>query len=91
MLDDADLDEAVEAAAFGAFMNQGQICMSTERIIVDDSRRRRIRRQARRKAATLVAGDPRKGATPLGALVGFDAVERVHRPDRATRSPRARG
>ncbi|HNW19499.1 MAG TPA: aldehyde dehydrogenase family protein, partial [Sphingorhabdus lacus] len=37
VLDDADLDEAVAAAAFGAFMNQGQICMSTERIIVVDS------------------------------------------------------
>ena len=34
ILDDADLDEAVAAAAFGAFMHQGQICMSTERIIV---------------------------------------------------------
>ena len=34
VLEDADLDEAVAAAAFGAFMNQGQICMSTERIIV---------------------------------------------------------
>jgi acyl-CoA reductase-like NAD-dependent aldehyde dehydrogenase len=34
VLDDADLDEAVAAAAFGAFMNAGQICMSTERIIV---------------------------------------------------------
>jgi len=37
VLDDADLDGAVNAAAFGAFMNQGQICMSTERIIVDES------------------------------------------------------
>jgi benzaldehyde dehydrogenase (NAD) len=37
VLDDADLDEAVKAAAFGAFMNQGQICMSTERIIVADA------------------------------------------------------
>jgi acyl-CoA reductase-like NAD-dependent aldehyde dehydrogenase len=37
VLDDADLDEAVKAAAFGAFMNQGQICMSTERIIVVDA------------------------------------------------------
>jgi len=36
VLDDADLDQAVDAAAFGAFMNQGQICMSTERVIVDD-------------------------------------------------------
>ena len=37
VLEDADLDEAVKAAAFGAFMNAGQICMSTERIIVLDA------------------------------------------------------
>lgn len=37
VLEDADLDEAVEAAAFGAFMNAGQICMSTDRIIVIDA------------------------------------------------------
>ncbi|WP_289294387.1 aldehyde dehydrogenase family protein, partial [uncultured Reyranella sp.] len=37
VLDDADIDAAVAAAAFGAYMNQGQICMSTERIIVLDS------------------------------------------------------
>ncbi len=37
VLADADLDEAVKAAAFGAFMNAGQICMSTERIIVVDA------------------------------------------------------
>jgi acyl-CoA reductase-like NAD-dependent aldehyde dehydrogenase len=37
VLEDADLDEAVNAAAFGAFMNAGQICMSTERIIVVDA------------------------------------------------------
>src|SRR5260370_21960236 len=35
VLDDADLDAAVEGIAFGAFFNQGQICMSTERVIVD--------------------------------------------------------
>ena len=37
ILEDADLDEAVKAAAFGAFLNAGQICMSTERIIVVES------------------------------------------------------
>lgn len=36
VLDDANLEEAVRAAAFGAFMNQGQICMSTERLIVHE-------------------------------------------------------
>ena len=35
VLDDADLDAAVAGIAFGAFFNQGQICMSTERVIVD--------------------------------------------------------
>jgi acyl-CoA reductase-like NAD-dependent aldehyde dehydrogenase len=37
VLEDADLEEAVKAAAFGAFMNAGQICMSTERLIVVDA------------------------------------------------------
>ena len=37
VLDDADLDAAAAAASFGAFMNPGQICMSTERIVVDRS------------------------------------------------------
>ena len=37
ILDDADLEQAVQAAAFGAFANSGQICMSTERIIVDNA------------------------------------------------------
>ena len=36
ILDDADIDEAVNAAAFGAFANAGQICMSTEKIVVDN-------------------------------------------------------
>src|SRR5690606_1843897 len=37
VLDDADLEQAVAAAAFGAFMHQGQICMSTERVVVDEA------------------------------------------------------
>ena len=41
VLADADLDAAADAASFGAFMNSGQICMSTERIVVDALRGRR--------------------------------------------------
>ncbi|MCR4282990.1 MAG: aldehyde dehydrogenase family protein, partial [Bauldia sp.] len=36
VLDDADIDEAVNAAVFGAFANAGQICMSTEKIVLDN-------------------------------------------------------
>lgn len=77
VLDDADLDEAVRAAAFGAFMNQGQICMSTERIVVDAAVADAFAEKLARKAATLVAGDPRLAATPLGSVIGLDAVERI--------------
>ena len=77
VLDDADLDEAVKAAAFGAFLNQGQICMSTERIVVDQSIADAFVEKLARKAATLVAGDPRKGSTPLGSVVNLGAIERI--------------
>ena len=77
VLDDADLDEAVNAAAFGAFMNQGQICMSTERVIVDNKIADSFIDLFARKAASLPAGDPRGGNVVLGSLIGLDAAERV--------------
>lgn len=78
VLADADLDEAVKAAAFGAFMNQGQICMSTERIIVVDAVADDFVSRFAAKAAALVAGDPREGKTPLGAVVDQRTVNHVN-------------
>ncbi|MDB5511729.1 MAG: vdh [Enterovirga sp.] len=77
VLDDADLDAAVAAAAFGAFMNQGQICMSTERIVVDESVADAFVAKFAAKAETLQAGDPRKGGCALGSLIGSEAGERI--------------
>ena len=77
VLDDADLDEAVKAAAFGAFMNQGQICMSTERIIVVDTVADAFAAKYRDKVATMAVGDPRAGNTPLGAVVAAKTVAHV--------------
>jgi acyl-CoA reductase-like NAD-dependent aldehyde dehydrogenase len=77
VLDDADLDEAVKAAAFGAFMNQGQICMSTERIIVVDSVAEDFVAKFKAKVATMAVGDPREGTTPLGAVVDAKTVGHV--------------
>lgn len=53
VLEDADLDEAVKAAAFGAFMNAGQICMSTERIIVVESVADEFAKRFGEKAASM--------------------------------------
>ncbi|WP_394443081.1 aldehyde dehydrogenase (plasmid) [Sphingobium naphthae] len=77
VLEDADLDEAVKAAAFGAFMNQGQICMSTERIIVVEAIADAFVEKFQAKVGTLAVGDPRAGQTPLGAVVDTRTVDHV--------------
>ena len=74
ILEDADLDEAVKAAAFGAFMNQGQICMSTERIIVVDAVADAFAAKFKEKVSAMPVGDPRQGNTPLGAVVDTKTV-----------------
>lgn len=75
ILDDADIDEAVKAAAFGCFANMGQICMSTERIIVDESIANTFVEKFAAKARSLPHGNPREHVI-LGALVNKDAVTR---------------
>ena len=78
VLEDADLDEAVKAAAFGAFMNQGQICMSTERIIVVEAVADAFIEMFAAKAGSMPAGDPREGTTPLGAVIDRRTVDHVN-------------
>jgi acyl-CoA reductase-like NAD-dependent aldehyde dehydrogenase len=74
VLKDADLEEAVKAAAFGAFMNQGQICMSTERIIVVEDVADEFAAKFKAKVSAMPVGDPRQGTTPLGAVVDAKTV-----------------
>ncbi len=76
VLDDADLDDAVNAAAFGAFANSGQICMSTERVIVDRRIADDFVARFAKKAAALPLGDPRKPEpVVLGSVIGLSTVE----------------
>jgi benzaldehyde dehydrogenase (NAD) len=78
ILADADLDAAVNAAAFGAFANSGQICMSTERIIVDDNIASEFVSRLAAMAQALPLGDPRKGPVVLGSVVDKSTVERCN-------------
>jgi acyl-CoA reductase-like NAD-dependent aldehyde dehydrogenase len=77
ILEDADLDEAVKAAAFGAFMNSGQICMSTERIIVVEAVADDFAARFKAKVGAMAVGDPREGKAPLGAVVDQKTVDTV--------------
>ncbi|MFN4102593.1 MAG: aldehyde dehydrogenase family protein, partial [Pararhodobacter sp.] len=65
VLEDADIGAAVAAASFGAFMNQGQICMSTERIVTVGAVGDPFSQALGEKAARMPAGDPREGSNPL--------------------------
>ena len=77
VLADADLERAVAAANFGSFMNQGQICMSTERIVIDRSVAEVFAEKLAERARSLKVGDPREPDTQIGPLVNDDALRRV--------------
>jgi len=77
VLEDADLDAAAAAANFGAFMHQGQICMSTERIVVDRSVADQFAEKLVSRASSLKVGDPRDPSTQIGPLVNAAALDRV--------------
>ncbi|WP_322418266.1 aldehyde dehydrogenase [Mesorhizobium huakuii] len=76
VLDDADIDAAVNAATFGAFMHQGQICMSTERLIVDEKIAHEFVSKLAARASSLPAGDPR-GHVVLGSLISSQAADKM--------------
>lgn len=77
VLEDADVNQAVAAAAFGAFVNQGQICMSTERIVVDERIADAFARQLADTALGLKAANKDDGVARLGGLIGTAPAERV--------------
>ncbi|ASJ73194.1 aldehyde dehydrogenase [Granulosicoccus antarcticus] len=76
ILDDADVQAAVNGAAFGSFMNQGQICMSTERVIVQEGIADEFIAAFAAKANALPAGNPREKVV-LGSLVTSAAAEKM--------------
>jgi len=76
VLADADLQEAAAAASFGAFMNSGQICMSTERIVAEAAVADDLAAALAERAGALTAGDPREEGTMVGPVV--DDAARAH-------------
>jgi acyl-CoA reductase-like NAD-dependent aldehyde dehydrogenase len=77
ILEDADLDLAVDAAIFGAFMNSGQICMSTDRIIIHKSLSDTFIPRYVERVKALPVGDPADPATVVGPLINTRGAQRV--------------
>lgn len=79
VLADADVDAAVNAAVFGSFLYQGQICMSTERIVVDASIADQFVAKFAERAKKLPAGDPvQQGQCVIGPMVSKSSGPRIN-------------
>jgi acyl-CoA reductase-like NAD-dependent aldehyde dehydrogenase len=77
VLDDADLGHAVEAAAFGKFLHQGQICMAINRIIVSRTIYPAFIKQFKEKVSALKVGDPRQDDTMIGPLIDEKQTDQI--------------
>lgn len=90
VLDDADLDEAVNAAVFGKFLHQGQICMAINRIIVDAKLYDPFVKKFTEKTAGLVCGDPAAPGTNLGPVTNKQQVETLKKIIEQARKDKAK-
>ncbi|MCQ6556321.1 aldehyde dehydrogenase family protein [Streptomyces sp. C10-9-1] len=77
VLDDADVDYAVDAAVFSRFVHQGQVCMAANRILVDRSLQAEFTEKFVAKVRTLAVGDPADPATHIGPLINASQAEAV--------------
>ncbi|MGW0859217.1 aldehyde dehydrogenase family protein [Streptomyces sp. NPDC002690] len=77
VLDDADVDYAVDAAVFSRFVHQGQVCMAANRILVDRSVEAEFTAKFVAKVASLTVGDPADPATQIGPLINSTQAEAV--------------
>jgi aldehyde dehydrogenase (NAD+) len=79
ILRDANVDDAVDAAAFGGFLHQGQICMSTRRIIVEKPIAKEFTEKFVKKVSTYKVGNPKEPDTIIGPLINQHQFNEVKR------------
>lgn len=84
VLPDADLDAAASAGAWGSFLHQGQICMTTGRHLVHASVAEQYVAKLAKKAGAITVGDPTDPQNMLGPIIDERQRDRVH--DIVTRS-----
>jgi acyl-CoA reductase-like NAD-dependent aldehyde dehydrogenase len=78
ILKDANLDYAADSAAWGAFLHQGEICMSTERVIVERAIADEFIEKLAKRANAMKVGDPRDPSVSIGPLINQAAINKVH-------------
>jgi acyl-CoA reductase-like NAD-dependent aldehyde dehydrogenase len=84
ILRDADVENAVNAAAFGGFLHQGQICMSTRRVIVEKPIAKEFTEKFVKKVSTYKVGNPKEPDTIIGPLINQQQFDQVKKSVDAT-------
>lgn len=77
ILDDADLQEAIPTAIYGAYMNSGQACIAPTRLLVPESKLEEVNAIAKAVAEQIVVGNPADKKTNVGPMVSVKQFERV--------------
>jgi benzaldehyde dehydrogenase (NAD) len=77
VFDDADLDIAASNVAWGSFLHQGQICMTTGRVLVQEGIADEFTRRLAEKANHLPVGDPATGQVALGPVINQRQLQRI--------------
>ncbi len=78
ILADADIDYAAKIAAFSAFLHQGEICMSADRIIVEKPVAEELTKKLVALASSLPVGDPANPATFIGPIINDKQIKTIH-------------
>ncbi|MFE4670209.1 aldehyde dehydrogenase family protein [Streptomyces sp. NPDC056716] len=77
VLEDADLDYAVDAAVFSRYVHQGQVCMAANRILVDRAIAAEFTEKFVTKVRSLKTGDPRDPETVIGPVINASQAELI--------------
>ncbi|MDX2604007.1 aldehyde dehydrogenase family protein [Streptomyces caniscabiei] len=75
VLDDADIDYAVDAAVFSRYVHQGQVCMAANRVLVDRSVRDEFTEKFVAKVKSLKVGDPTDPSTVIGPVINSSQAD----------------
>jgi len=84
VLNDADLDAAVQAALIGRFQNSGQVCAAAKRLIIEKGVVQAFTARFLEASRALVMGDPTSAATYIGPMARFDLRDELHGQVQAT-------
>jgi acyl-CoA reductase-like NAD-dependent aldehyde dehydrogenase len=79
VLEDADLQRAAKAAAFGAYFNAGQVCCATERVLVDRRVHKDFLELVVQEAKLVRVGDPFQEGVLMGPMNNLPVIEKTER------------